>query len=175
MDSDVLVVGAGPTGLMLATQLARRGVRVRIIDRHAGPARESRALGVQARTLEIYSHLGIVERALDLGKRATGANIWVQGRRAARVPLGDIGRTLSPYPFRLLLGQDDNERLLGEALRALGTVVQWDTELVSLAQEGGRGQAALKNADGTIDEVTAGLCAGGGGDECGLRYRGDVG
>ena len=82
MDSDVLVVGAGPTGLMLANQLARRGVRVRIIDRHAGPARESRALGVQARTLEIYSHLGIVERALDLGKRATGANIWVQGRRA---------------------------------------------------------------------------------------------
>src|SRR6266550_8811594 len=71
MDTDVLVVGAGPTGLMLANQLARRGVRVRIISRHAGPARESRALGVQARTLEIYSHLGIVERALDLGKRAT--------------------------------------------------------------------------------------------------------
>src|SRR2546426_3410482 len=117
MDTDVLVVGAGPTGLMLANQLARRGVRVRIISRHAGPARESRALGVQARTLEIYSHLGIVERALDLGKRATGANIWVQGRRAARVPLGDIGRDLSPYPFLLILGQDDNERLLSDALR----------------------------------------------------------
>ena len=54
MDTDVLIAGAGPTGLMLANQLARRGVRVLIIDRHAGPARETRALGVQARTLEIY-------------------------------------------------------------------------------------------------------------------------
>src|SRR6266536_791764 len=123
MDTEVLVVGAGPTGLMLANQLGRRGVRPIIIDRHAGPSLQTRALGVQARTLEIYSHLGIVERALELGKRATGANIWVQGRRAARVPLGDIGRDLSPYPFLLILGQDDNERLLGEALRNRGMPV----------------------------------------------------
>src|SRR2546423_13708049 len=156
----VLVVGAGPTGLMLANQLGRRGVRARIIDRHTGPSLQTRALGVQARTLEIYTHLGIVERALDLGKRATGANIWVQGRRAARVPLGDIGRDLSPYPFLLILGQDDNERLLGDALRARGTAVQWDTELVGLAQDGGRVEATLKHADGTIDEVTAGWVAG---------------
>ena len=67
MDCDVLIVGAGPTGLMLANQLARRGVRTLIIDRHAGPARETRALGVQARTLEIYAQLGVVERALALG------------------------------------------------------------------------------------------------------------
>ena len=75
-ETDVLIVGAGPTGLMLANQLGRRGIRARIIDRHAGPARETRALGVQARTLEIYSKLGIVERALELGKRGDGANIW---------------------------------------------------------------------------------------------------
>src|SRR5688572_15932028 len=116
MDTDVLVVGAGPTGLMLANQLGRRGVRARIVDRHAGPSLQTRALGVQARTLEIYSHLGIVERALELGKRTTGANMWAEGRRTARVPLGDIGRGLSPYPFVLILGQDDNERLLGELL-----------------------------------------------------------
>ena len=65
MDTDVLIVGAGPTGLMLANQLARRGVRILIIDRHAGPSLQTRALGVQARTLEIYSHLGIVEQALE--------------------------------------------------------------------------------------------------------------
>src|SRR5438477_3329290 len=159
-ETDVLIVGAGPTGLMLANQLGRRGVRARIIDRHTGPSLQTRALGVQARTLEIYRHLGFVERALDLGKRATGANIWVQGRRAARVPLGDIGRDLSPYPFLLILGQDDNERLLGDALRARGTAVQWDTELVGLAQDGGRVEATLKHADGTIDEVTAGWVAG---------------
>src|SRR2546422_3239658 len=131
--ADVLIVGAGPTGLMLANQLARRGVRARIIDRHTGPSLQTRALGVQARTLEIYSHLDIVEHALDLGKRAAGANIWVQGRRAARLPVGDIGRGLSPYPFLLILGQDDNERLLSDALRNRGMAVQWNTEQIGRA------------------------------------------
>ncbi|HJU04402.1 MAG TPA: FAD-dependent monooxygenase [Nitrospiraceae bacterium] len=117
MDTDVLIVGAGPTGLMLANQLGRRGVRALIIDRHAGPSRETRALGVQARTLEIYSQLGIVERALELGKRGTGANIWAEGRKMARVPLGEAGRRVAPYPFILILGQDDNEQILGDRLR----------------------------------------------------------
>ena len=160
MDTDVLVVGAGPTGLMLANQLGRQGVRAMVIDRHAGPARETRALGVQARTLEIYAHLGIVERALALGKRATGANLWAGGRRTARVPLGDIGHSLSPYPFLLILGQDDNERLLGERLGQWNLAVTWSTELVGLAQRPDRVTAQLKQPDGTVREVTAGWVAG---------------
>ena len=75
METDVLIVGAGPTGLMLANQLGRRGVRVVIIDRHAGPSVQTRAIGVQARTLEIYSHLGIADRAVELGRRATGVDM----------------------------------------------------------------------------------------------------
>src|SRR6478609_11446952 len=98
MDTDVLIVGAGPTGLMLANQLARRGIRPLIIDRHSGPAQQSRALGVQARTLEIYAQLGIVDRALELGKRGTGANLWAQGQRRARVALSDVGEKVTPYP-----------------------------------------------------------------------------
>jgi len=159
MDTDVLVVGAGPTGLMLANQLGRRGVRTLLVDRHSGPSRETRALGVQARTLEIYSHLGIVERALELGKRATGANLWANGR-VARVPLGDIGRDLSPYPFLLILGQDDNERLLAEALHNWGIGVQWNSELVGLAQQSDRVIAQLRQSDGTIREVAAAWVAG---------------
>jgi 2-polyprenyl-6-methoxyphenol hydroxylase-like FAD-dependent oxidoreductase len=160
MDTDVLVVGAGPTGLMLANQLGRRGVRARIVDRHPGPSLQTRALGVQARTLEIYSHLGIVERALELGKRATGANMWAEGRRTARVPLGDIGRDLSPYPFLLILGQDDNERLLGERLQQWGMAIEWNTELVGLSQEADRVVAKLKQPDGTIRDITAAWVAG---------------
>ena len=160
MDTNVLVVGAGPTGLMLANQLGRRGVRARIIDRHPGPSVQTRALGVQARTLEIYSHLGIVERALELGKRTTGANMWAEGRRTARVPLGDIGRELSPYPFVLILGQDDNERLLGERLHQWGLAIEWNTELVGLAQDTGQVTAKLKQPDGTIREVSAAWVAG---------------
>src|SRR5437773_8325234 len=159
-DTDVLVVGAGPTGLMLANQLGRRGVRARIIDRHTGPSLQTRALGVQARTLEIYTHLGIVERALELGKRATGANIWVQGRRAARLPLGDIGRDLSSYPCLLILGQDDNERLLGDVLCKQSMAVDWSTELVGLAQDTSHVRATLQQPDGTIEEMTVAWVAG---------------
>jgi 2-polyprenyl-6-methoxyphenol hydroxylase-like FAD-dependent oxidoreductase len=160
MDVDVLVVGAGPTGLMLANQLARHGVRVVIIDRHAGPSLQTRALGVQARTLEIYSHLGIVDRALELGKRATGANLWAEGRRTARVPIGDIGRDLSPYPFLLILGQDDNERLMGDALRDHGNTVRWNTELVGIKQNTDNVTATLKQPDGAITQITAAWVAG---------------
>lgn len=160
MDADVLIVGAGPTGLMLANQLGRRGVRARIIDRHAGPSLQTRALGVQARTLEIYSHLGIVDRALQLGKRATGANMWAGGRRTARVPLGDIGRDMSPYPFLLILGQDDNERLMGERLKEWGLAIEWNTELVGLTQKGDHVATRLKQPDGSIREVRAAWVAG---------------
>src|SRR6476619_6149291 len=135
METDVLVVGAGPTGLMLANQLVRRGVRVLIIDRHAGPSLQTRALGVQARTLEIYAKLGVVDRALELGKLGTGANMWAQGQKMARVPLGEVGAKVTPYPFILILGQDDNERIMGDKLHELGATVQWNTELVGLSQK----------------------------------------
>src|SRR5713101_4115318 len=160
METDVLVVGAGPTGLMLANQLVRRDVRVLIIDRHAGPSPETRALGVQARTLEIYAHLGIVERALELGKRGTGANIWAQGKKMARVPLGEAGHSATPYPFILILGQDDNERIMGDKLRDLGVSVQWTTELVGLEQEPPRVTATLRRPDGTTQKILVAWVAG---------------
>ncbi len=160
MDTEVLIVGAGPTGLMLANQLARQGVRPTIIDRHDGPAIQTRALGVQARTLEIYAQLGIATRAIELGRKATGADMWALGQWAARVPLGDIGRTISPYPYLLILGQDDNERLMGEALRKQGVTVGWSTELVGLQQTPDHVVARLKQPDGTIGELRAAWVAG---------------
>jgi 2-polyprenyl-6-methoxyphenol hydroxylase-like FAD-dependent oxidoreductase len=159
-DTDVLVVGAGPTGLMMANQLARGGARAMIIDRHAGPSRETRALGVQARTLEIYSHLGIAAKAVELGKPTIAANLWALGRLAARVPVGDIGQGLSPYPFLLILGQDDNERLLGEVLAQRGIAIQWNTELVGLAQEPDRVRATVQQPGGSRREITAAWVAG---------------
>jgi len=178
LDTDVLIVGAGPTGLMLANQLGRRGIRARIIDRHAGPARETRALGVQARTLEIYSKLGIGDRALELGKRGDGANIWSEGRKMAHVPLGDAGRGVTPYPYILVLGQDDNERLMGERLSDWDMSVEWNTELVGLEQEPDHVAVALKSPDGTTRTVTAGWVAGCDGarssvrELCGITFPG---
>ena len=135
MLTDVLIVGAGPTGLMLANQLGRRGIRAIIIDRHSGPAQQTRAMAVHARTLEIYQKLGIADRAIELGMRGTGANFWSRGRKRARIPLGDMGKDLSRFPYVLMLGQDDNERLLGDHLHHLGVDIGWNTELVALRQE----------------------------------------
>src|SRR5688572_28412704 len=156
----VLIVGAGPTGLMLANQLARRGVKPMIIDRHSGPAQQSRAMAVQARTLEIYAKLGIGERALALGARSTAANMWANGRRTARIPIGDIGTSLSPFPFILMLGQDDNEHIMGEKLAELGVAVQWNTELTGLTQHGDHVEATIKLPDGGHRTMRAEWLAG---------------
>jgi 2-polyprenyl-6-methoxyphenol hydroxylase-like FAD-dependent oxidoreductase len=160
MDTDVLIVGAGPTGLMLANQLARRGVRVMVIDRNAGPSRETRALGVHARSLEIYQRLGIAAEAVQLGKRSDGANLWAAGERKGRVPLGDAGRELSPFPYILVLGQDANERLLGKRLQDFGVQVQWRTELLGIAQDNDYATVALKFPDGSTHRITARYVAG---------------
>ena len=160
MDTDVLITGAGPTGLMLANQLARRGVRSVLIDRKAGPSLETRALGVQARTLEIYSQLGIVERAFALGKRATGVQLWAKGCKAAQVPLIDAGSRLTPYPCILVLGQDDNELIMGDRLRDWDQSVQWNTSLDSLRQQDGHVTATLLHAGGGTREVRARWVAG---------------
>lgn len=160
MDIDVLIIGAGPTGLMLANQLARRGVQVMIVDKHSGPTQQTRAMAVHARTLEIYAKLGIAEQALALGRRGNGANMWTAGKRMARIPLGDIGKTVSPFPFVLMLGQDDNERILGEHLNQQGISVQWNTELIALSQMADGVYATLKFPDGSQRKIIAAYMAG---------------
>jgi 2-polyprenyl-6-methoxyphenol hydroxylase-like FAD-dependent oxidoreductase len=160
METEVLVVGAGPTGLMLACQLLRRGVSVRVVDRHSGPAQQTRALGVQARTLEVYQKLGVAKTALELGTPANGAQLWANGKRMAHVPFGDAGAGVSPFPYILILGQDDNERILGEKLRELGGAVEWNTELIALAQDETGGTATLKRPDDSHEPVRASWIGG---------------
>ena len=175
MDTQVLIVGAGPTGLMLANQLSRRGVRVMIVDRHTGPAQQTRAMAVHARSLEIYAQLGLAEQALALGRRGNAANLWAEGSRKARIPVGDIGKDLSPYPFVLMLGQDDNERLLGDALRKRGVAVQWNTELVALEQRSDQAIATLKLPDGHKRIISAAYVAGCDGGRSSVRELSGIG
>jgi 2-polyprenyl-6-methoxyphenol hydroxylase-like FAD-dependent oxidoreductase len=176
--TDVLVVGAGPTGLMLANQLGRRGVRVTIIDRHSGPAQQSRAMAVHARTLEIYQKLGIADRALELGRKGVGANVWTGGRLQANIPLQDMGEGLSPFPYVLMLGQDDNEHIMGEHLRQWGLSIRWNTELVGVEQQPDCVKATIRDADGTTRTITAAYIAGCDGSRssvrelCGIRFPG---
>ena len=91
MTPQVLVIGAGPTGLVLALWLTRLGVTVRIIDKTAEPGTTSRALGVQARTLEFYRQLGLADALIAGGVKIAGLNLWVKGAKAARVPFQRLG------------------------------------------------------------------------------------
>jgi len=97
-DADVLIVGAGPTGLVLALWLARLGVPVRIVDKTAAPGTTSRALAVQARTLELYRQIGLADAVVSRGRKMTTINLWKLGRQAAHVVFGEMGEDLSPFP-----------------------------------------------------------------------------
>src|SRR5215467_8455645 len=129
--SDVLIVGAGPTGLVLALWLTRLGVRARIIDKTAEPGTTSRALAVQARTLELYRQLGLTESVLARGHKVPAINLWVKSEQRAHLVFSSVGSDLTPYSFLQIFPQDQHERLLIERLEALGVSVERPTELVN--------------------------------------------
>src|SRR5580704_15383162 len=110
--TQVLIVGAGPSGLMMAAQLLRYGIQPIIIDIKQGPTDESKALGVQARSLEIYRQMGVVERVMKDCKKATGLSFNVEGRQKASLSLTNVGEGETPFPFIALYQQSKNERLL---------------------------------------------------------------
>ncbi|HEY1784294.1 MAG TPA: FAD-dependent monooxygenase [Pirellulales bacterium] len=160
LDVPVLIVGAGPTGLVLALWLTRLGVRVRIIDKTAEAGTTSRALAVQARTLEFYRQLGIAAAVVERGVKIAGVNLWVRGARRARVPLEKIGEGLTPFPFALVFPQDAHERLLIERLDALGVEVERQTELVRFDEQTGGVRAVLRRPDGSEETCQAAYLAG---------------
>jgi len=159
-DIDVLVVGAGPTGLVLALWLTRVGVRVRIIDKTAEPGTTSRALAVQVRTLELYRSMGLADAVIASGRRMNAVNLWASGRRVARIVLGDAGEGVSPYPFALIYPQDEHENLLIDRLTEAGVEVERRTELLDFEDAGGHVVARVKRPDGTEETVGAAYIAG---------------
>jgi 2-polyprenyl-6-methoxyphenol hydroxylase-like FAD-dependent oxidoreductase len=159
-NTDVLVIGAGPTGLVLALWLTRLGIRVRIIDKTAEPGTTSRALAVQARTLEFYSQIGLAETVVERGRKTIAANLWVAGKRAARAVLGEMGVGLSPFPYALIFPQDEHERLLIERLVEAGVQVERRTELTAFEDTGSRVVAHLQSADGEQETCEAAYIAG---------------
>src|ERR1700735_4264417 len=128
-DTEVLIVGAGPTGLVLALWLTHLGVRVRIVDKTAESGTTSRALAVQARTLEFYSQIGLAKTVVERGRRVAGVNLWVKGRRVAHAVFDELGKGLSPFPYALIFPQDEHERLLVDRLAEAGVKIERQTEL----------------------------------------------
>lgn len=157
---DVLIVGAGPTGLVLALWLARLGIGVRIIDKTAEPGITSRALAVQARTLEFYDQIGLANAVVERGRQISAANLWVRGNRAARAVFGALGAGISPFPYALVFPQDEHERLLIERLAELGVRVERQTELVKFEVLSDHVMVRLKRPDGELCVTQVAYLAG---------------
>ena len=172
IDTDVLVVGAGPTGLMAGVVLSRRGVPAVVVDRKAGPTRESRALAVQARTMEIYDQLGLAETVL------AGAF------PAMRVRIGESASSEGPdfsllqkgatrFPGIQIFEQSRNEQLLADTLNAAQGDIRWQHRLVDLidktAQPDGRVEALIEGEDGSLLRVRARWCIGADGAASAVR------
>ncbi len=158
--TDVLIVGAGPTGLVLALWLVRMGVRVRIVDKTAEPGTTSRALAVQARTLELYLQTGLADAVVDNGRKVEAVNLWVSGQKKAHGAFGAFGTDLSPFPYALIFPQDEHERLLIDRLTATGVEVERQTELLDFQESSDDILLHLKRSDGSTETCAAAYVAG---------------
>lgn len=168
----VLVVGAGPTGMTAAMELARFGVPVRLIEKTAAPSSTSRAIGVQARTLELFEQRGLADPLVQSGVRGLAGSIYFarhgSGKRVFRLEFSHLD---SRYNYILFVSQADTERILREQLAREGVTIERPVEMIALAQPESiahPGQsagvvAALRHKDGLIEEVEASylICAEG--------------
>src|SRR5262245_31145117 len=158
--AQVLIVGAGPTGLVLALWLRRLGVDVRIVDQAVDPATTSRAVAVQARTLEFYRQIGLADTIIARGREVTAANLWVVGRQVARAVFGDMGAGISPYAYAFIYPQDEHERLLIDRLGDTGVAVERETEFVGFEERADRIVARLARGDGRVESCEAAFLVG---------------
>ncbi|MEV4453407.1 FAD-dependent monooxygenase, partial [Streptomyces mirabilis] len=171
---DVLVVGAGPTGLALAAQLRSYGTTFRILDRSLDRARESRALAIQPRTLEALAGFGVTDELVARGNPAMQLRMHLP-RRVVQMPLFDIGLADTAYPFVLFLSQAETESILAGHLAAQDVVVERGTELVRLERSGSSVTCRLRRGDGSEETVDARFVVGCDGAHSTVRSQAGIG
>jgi 2-polyprenyl-6-methoxyphenol hydroxylase-like FAD-dependent oxidoreductase len=147
----VLIVGAGPVGLILATECHRHGVSFRIIDINAGPSVHSKALVIWSGTLEHLAAAGLVERFLAAARPVRKMVMLDMGKQVAEIHVSEDLE--SPYPTPVILPQSRTEELLVENLRELGVEVERNTECVGVRSEEDHVECDLKRPDGTVETI----------------------
>ncbi|WP_459958593.1 FAD-dependent monooxygenase [Nocardia sp. IFM 10818] len=154
-DCDVLVAGAGPSGLCAALLLAQNGVRVRVLDPKHGPVEQARAAIVHARTLELFDRLGVAGQAVARGLPITHVALHETGRQVGEMPLAGAGAAdRTRFPYALALEQSETEQLLVAALAAHQVEIEWGCAVQDLI-ETSEGLRVLARRGGTTVEVTA--------------------
>ena len=158
MDKEVLIVGAGPSGLALAISLSRQNIPFTIIDKESGPGTTSRAMAVQARTLELYEQLGIADKIVVNGIMVNKINFFKNKKHLARIPVGQLGREMSAFPYVLILPQDAHENILVNELESSGHEVSWNHELKSFQDDGDSVKAVIESENGIETKTFSYIC-----------------
>ena len=174
-ETEVLIAGAGPTGLVLALWLTKLGVRVRIVDKAARSGTTSRALAVQARTLEFYRQIGLADAVVEAGRKVGAMKLWVGGAPVTEINLHDIGLGLGPFDYVFIYPQDEHEALLEGALAKAGVTVDRGVELMAFTDDGDCVRAVLQSADGVQEMCEARYLAGCDGARSKVRETLDTG
>ncbi len=151
---DVIIVGAGPTGLMAAVQLARYNINFLIIDSKNGPTEQSRAIAMTARSMEVYQQLGISDTAIQQGRFIEQMAIYVKGKEKANAQIGEFGKGKTDFSYMLAFEQSKNEKLLFEKLKSYGQTVSWNTELLKLFKQNSLFEIDVKHLDNTEEKLT---------------------
>src|SRR5574341_521203 len=158
-DLDILVVGAGPTGLAMAVEAARNGLRCRIVDKAPEPSDRSKAHVVQASTLQVFDAMGfaIVREAIDCGQPMRSINAYADSCLIAQMRFDGLD---SPYPFPLILEQSQTERILGKHLEGLGLKVERQVELIDFKQDEDCVTAIIRHSGGYKEVLRASWLVG---------------
>lgn len=173
--TEVLIIGAGPTGLMLAAQLLRFGVDCRIIEKNPHPSEKTKAVAVQARSLEIYDQMGLAEEALQQGLKWTTIHMIGKVLINTAIPLGDFGKGFSPFPFVLSFTQDKNESLLIQHLqKKFNKQVEWNTEFIDYKEVQDGVEAIVKLPDGREQTIHSRYLAGADGGKSPVRHHAGI-
>src|SRR6185503_6734691 len=154
INTDVIIIGAGPTGLSLACQFIRYGIDFVVVEKNESFTRLSKAIGVQARTLEIYEQLGLAQLAIEEGEIASKIRLIEGGEVRGEMHLGNFGKDLSAYPYMLMLEQSKNEELLYRYVQRHGREVWWKTALESFSQDKNGVTARVKRDSGESQTIT---------------------
>ena len=166
-DDEILIVGAGPTGMTAAIECKRAGLSVRIIDKSDHMARYSQALVVQARTLEQFQRYGIADETIARGRKLHEAKFYSDGKLIVDFTLDKVE---SRYPFALFIPQSETEKVLNSHMESLGVRTERCVELVSLRQDG-RPPATLRHEDGRTEEIAPRWVIGSDGAHSAIREQ----
>ena len=145
--TDVLIIGAGPTGLTAAAEAARHGLSVRIVDANKERSQHSKALVLHSRSLEIFTDMGFAAQVREAGQEFRALNIYANGKALTRIDFRAIDWQDAIYPFWLSLPQSETERHLEAHLNRLGVEVERQTKLTGLVQKEGQVEVTLEKID----------------------------